>query len=171
MFYKCEDCGNIFEEGEQATWSENLGEHFGAPYREERDGCPMCHGDYHELYECRECGSYFEKEELHEGCCYECLDCLIDYDIVLEYLNNRNDGLIDFYFEYLEVDPGSNFKSSFHFEREIEEWFLRMKLNDKILEKKEFFEVCRSFIMSSSEEIYYFADWYFNNKIKGGGNK
>ncbi len=44
--YKCKNCGHIFEEGEQATWTEKHG--FSSGPFEEWDGCPICQGSFKE---------------------------------------------------------------------------------------------------------------------------
>ena len=74
MAYKCLDCGHIFEEGEQARWSEDRGEFWGAPCSEEMSGCPLCHGDYEKTFRCAVCGSEHLEDELFGGVCNECID-------------------------------------------------------------------------------------------------
>ncbi len=56
--YRCLECGNLFEEGEQATWTEDRGEFWGSPCSENMSGCPLCKGDYEEVKPCKICGSY-----------------------------------------------------------------------------------------------------------------
>ena len=46
MMYRCCECGNLFEEGEQAVWYENQGECHGVTAMERFSGCPVCHEDY-----------------------------------------------------------------------------------------------------------------------------
>ena len=74
MAYKCIECGNIFEEGEQARWSESRGEFWGNPCEEEMVGCPLCRGDYEETIQCSICGSEHLADELDGGVCEECID-------------------------------------------------------------------------------------------------
>lgn len=74
MAYKCLECGNIFEEGEQAHWSESRGEYWGTPCSEEMSGCPLCKGDYEETTPCKICGSEHLEDELYGGVCNECID-------------------------------------------------------------------------------------------------
>ena len=69
--YKCEDCGHIFEEGEQCEWEEMHGFTYGPG--EHFSGCPRCKGGYYEVYNCEDCGEIFEEDELHVGRCAECL--------------------------------------------------------------------------------------------------
>lgn len=74
MAYKCLNCGNIFERGEQARWIENLGEYWGLPCLKEMSGCPCCFGAYEETYQCELCGSEHAEDELYGGVCEECID-------------------------------------------------------------------------------------------------
>ena len=52
--YRCEECGHLFEEGEQVVWIEKHG--LSAPPYERFSGCPICKGTYSEeedsYYEC-----------------------------------------------------------------------------------------------------------------------
>ena len=75
MAYKCLSCGHIFEEGEQATWREYMGECHGSPAYEEFSGCPICNGEYEETKRCEICGGEFLEYELLGGCvCEECIE-------------------------------------------------------------------------------------------------
>ena len=74
MAYKCLKCGNIFEEGEQARWSESRGEYCGTPCSETMSGCPLCKGEYEETVQCAVCGSEHLEDELFGGVCDECID-------------------------------------------------------------------------------------------------
>ena len=46
MAYKCLSCGHVFEEGEQACWTESRGEYWGSPCYETMSGCPVCKEEY-----------------------------------------------------------------------------------------------------------------------------
>ena len=74
MAYKCLDCGHIFEEGEQAFWSESRGEYWGEPCSEEVSGCPLCRGDYEKTIPCEICGAEHTRDELFGGVCEECIE-------------------------------------------------------------------------------------------------
>ena len=74
MAYRCLECGHIFEEGEQARWSESRGEFWGSPCSEEMSGCPLCKGDYEETVKCEVCGSEHLEDELFGGVCEGCID-------------------------------------------------------------------------------------------------
>lgn len=74
MAYKCLECGHIFEEGEEARWSEERGEFWGTSCSEEMIGCPLCKGEYEETAQCAVCGSHHLENELNCGVCDECID-------------------------------------------------------------------------------------------------
>ena len=90
MAYICLDCGHIFEEGEQSTWSESRGEYWGSPCYETMSGCPLCNGDYEEAVECEICGSSHLKDELNGGICDECIE-KYRYDIDVCFKIGSND--------------------------------------------------------------------------------
>lgn len=56
--YKCVDCGHLFEDGEQKTYKENIGECHGSPSYVYFSVCPICDGEYEEINPCTVCGSY-----------------------------------------------------------------------------------------------------------------
>ena len=47
---KCKECGHLFEDGEQARWTEAHGEVW--------ECCPICKGSFEEIEPCKICGSY-----------------------------------------------------------------------------------------------------------------
>jgi hypothetical protein len=66
MAYKCLDCGNIFEFGEELRYRE--------PHGEITYCCPICRGDYAETVRCDKCGAEHLADELNGGVCDECID-------------------------------------------------------------------------------------------------
>ena len=74
MALKCLECGNVFEDGEQAIWCEH--HPYGMGYAaEEFSGCPICKGDYEKTKQCKICGGEFLEDELLGGCvCEECVE-------------------------------------------------------------------------------------------------
>ena len=92
MSYKCLECGNIFDEGEQASWLESRGECWGRESYETNDGCPLCHGDYEETVPCEICGSEHLEDELFGGVCQECID-QYKTDLQMCYNIGKNDTL------------------------------------------------------------------------------
>lgn len=72
--YKCLECGNLFEEGEQATWQESRGEFWGSPCNKTLSGCPVCKGEYEKTVKCSICSSEHLEDELISGVCNDCLE-------------------------------------------------------------------------------------------------
>lgn len=70
--FKCDECGHLFEEGEQARWDEDRGELWGGICREEMSGCPLCLSSYSEAIPCKICGKYYSEGE--EDYCPDCQD-------------------------------------------------------------------------------------------------
>ena len=76
MAFKCLECGNIFEEGEQARWEEH--HPYGMGYATEKfSGCPVCNGSYEETKQCKICGGEFLEDELNGG--LVCDNCVEEY--------------------------------------------------------------------------------------------
>lgn len=76
--YRCEECGNIFEEGEEKHWVEDYGE--------ELAGCPCCCGAYSPVYQCKCCGAY--RVEYLNDYCDECrLDAYKTFNYFIESLS------------------------------------------------------------------------------------
>ena len=67
--YKCNECGHLFEEGEQKVYREKMGECHGFPAYENFSVCPNCGGDYEEAQACKICGTY---EDVDGDFCMEC---------------------------------------------------------------------------------------------------
>lgn len=58
--YRCNECGHLFEEGEQKSWVE--------PHGEKMQGCPLCCGTYIESNNCRICGEPSGEEHYCKQC-------------------------------------------------------------------------------------------------------
>ena len=103
MMFKCCECGHLFEDGEQAVWYENQGECHGVTAMERFSGCPLCHGDYEEVHQCKECGDWRSEDELYDGWCEKCLRETINYDTFFEYCEaNKDEQYLDmFVMQYL----------------------------------------------------------------------
>ena len=70
--YKCLECGHIFEQGEEAKWTESHG--FADGRYEHFTGCPLCKSAFEETVSCREClGSFLSDELFPGGICRDCL--------------------------------------------------------------------------------------------------
>ena len=118
MMYRCENCGHLFEEGEQAVWYENQGECHGVTAIERFSGCPLCHDDYEEVHQCKECGDWHTENELYDGWCEKCLRETINYDTFFEYCEaNKDEQYLDIFVmcDMLNCDEAPEFPSyEFH---------------------------------------------------------
>lgn len=73
-WYKCNECGHIFEDGEFYTKSEYMGECWGTPAYDTFLYCPSCGGDeWEEAGHCAKCHGIFLDDEMTDGLCEECL--------------------------------------------------------------------------------------------------
>lgn len=114
MMFRCCECGNLFEEGEQAVWHENYGAEIGG---EMFNGCPVCKGDYEEVHQCKECGDWHYEDELYDGWCEKCLRETINYDTFFEYCEaNKDEQYLDIFVmsELLGMDCPDNVSWDFH---------------------------------------------------------
>ena len=73
MWYKCTECGHLFESGEWGRISES-GEFWGSPFSYDVKCCPLCEGDFEEAVQCEICDSYHLPDELNNGICPECIE-------------------------------------------------------------------------------------------------
>ena len=80
-WYKCNDCGHIFEDGEFFIDRQYVGECWGTPAYRDFRLCPSCRGEnWEEAGHCAKCFGIFLDDELTEGLCSECLN-----EITMEY--------------------------------------------------------------------------------------
>lgn len=173
--YRCCECGNLFEDGEQAVWYENQGECHGVTAMERFSGCPICHGDYEEVRQCKKCGGWYAADELYDelydGWCEKCLRETINYDTFFEYCEANKDE------QYLDIfvmsdllggmDCPDNVSQEFH--QLMIETYKRRVADAKLLgEKFGFLEKCIRFIMEddgySGRENY--AEWLNKREVK-----
>ena len=168
MMYRCLNCGNLFEDGEQATWYENQGECHGSIAMGRFDCCPVCRGDYEEVYQCKECGDWHSEGDLYDGWCEKCLRETINYDTFLEYCEaNSDEQYLDIFMmsDFLCMDCPDNVSPEFHLL--MVETYKRKVADAKLLRGKfDFLSHCVRFIMDddgySGRENY--ADWL--NKLE-----
>lgn len=66
--YRCLECGNLFEDGEEVVWEETHG--LDSPPYEKWSGCPLCKGGYKTINPCKICGSY--NHDPAEDYCNQC---------------------------------------------------------------------------------------------------
>ena len=168
MMYRCLNCGNLFEDGEQATWYENQGECHGSIAMGRFDGCPVCRGDYEEVYQCKKCGDWHSEDELYDGWCEKCLRETINYDTFFDYCEaNSDEQYLDIFMmsDFLRMDCPDNVSPEFHLL--MVETFKRKVADAKLLKGKfDFLSHCIRFIMDddgeSGRENY--AEWLNNRK-------
>ena len=168
--YKCTECGHLFEEGEQAVWYENQGECHGVTAMERFSGCPLCHEDYEEVYQCKKCGEWHSEDELYDGWCEKCLRKTINYDTFFEYCEaNKDEQYLDtFVMCYLLYCDEIPKYPSVEFHQLMVETYKRRVANAKLLgEKFGFLEKCVCFIMvdDGSIGIENYAEWLNNRKV------
>ena len=174
MMYRCESCGNLFEEGEQAVWEEPHG--LDSPPYEKFSGCPVCKGDYEEVYQCKKCGDWHTEDELYEGWCEKCLRETINYDTFFEYCEaNKDEQYLDiFVMLYLlncnEVPKHPSF--NFHeliikCYKESTEAVTSWEKVDGSQDPDAFLDSCIRFIMDDDGSIgrENYADWLNNRKV------
>ena len=176
MMYRCENCGNLFEEGEQAVWYENQGECHGVTAMEKFSGCPLCKGDYEEVHQCKKCGDWHSEDELYEGWCEKCLRKTINYDTFFEYCEaNKDEQYLDTFVMYYILNCEYVPKISSHefHELMVETYNKRVRASEeytRVFGRKAvdcLLDSCIRFIMDddgySGRESY--AYWLNNRKV------
>lgn len=166
MWYKCLECGHIFEEGEKARWEEDRGEFWGTPCSETVDGCPVCKGDYEEIHKCKICDENWGNPDEYYGndICDECIENCFNYESALVYLKD-SDLLIDFFFYYF--GEKTSISENVDLQAEIEQWYLRQTTPDKIMKGKKFYTVLKEFIF---DDKGCWADFIVDYKQKEAKN-
>lgn len=162
MAFKCLECGHIFEDGEEARWTEAHGEQF--------SGCPLCRGEYEETKPCKHCGSEKLDDELYEGWCEDCLREQITYDTFFDYCEANNDD------HYLDIFVMSDLLGgmdcpkwiSWDFHQLMIDTYKRRVANAKLLPVDDFLPDCIRFIMDDDGSIGRdnFADWLNGKGVK-----
>ena len=167
MMYRCENCGHLFEEGEQAVWYEHHG--LDSPPYEKFSGCPVCKGDYEEVHQCKKCGDWHTDDELYDGWCENCLRETINYDTFFEYCEaNKGEQYLDIFVmsELLGgMDCPKNVSWDFHclmgdvYRKEVK----RAKESPALFG---FLPACIRFVMDDDGSIgrENYADWLNNRK-------
>ena len=169
--YKCIDCGHLFEEGEQSVWYENQGECHGVTAMERFSGCPVCKGDYEEVYQCDSCGDWHSEDELYYGWCEKCLRESINYDTFFEYCEaNKDEQYLDsFMMFYLLGGMDCPDKVSPEFHQLMVETYKRSVADAKLFGGRfDFLEDCIRFIMDDDGSIGRdnYADWLNKREVK-----
>ena len=173
MMYRCCECGNLFEEGEQAVWEERHG--LDSPPYETWSGCPVCKGDYEEVHQCKECGDWHSEDELYDGWCEKCLRETINYDTFFEYCEaHKEEQYLDTFVmcEILDCEYVPKISSYEFHDLMVRVYKYRVEQikRDKAMFGKTYDEIiyaCIRFIMDddgeSGRENY--ADWLNNRKV------
>ena len=169
MMYRCCECGNLFEEGEQAVWYETHG--LDSPPYEELRGCPVCKGSYEVVYQCAVCGDWHPPDELYEGWCETCLRETINYDTFFEYCEaNKDEQYLDtFVMCYLLNCDDVPKYPSWEFHQLMIETYKRRVADAKLLKGRfGFLADCIRFVMDddgySGRENY--AEWLNKREVK-----
>lgn len=147
MMYRCENCGHLFEEGEQAVWEERHG--FDTPPYEKWSGCPICKCDYEEVHQCKECGDWHTYDELYEGWCEKCLRESINYDTFFEYCEANKDE------HYLDMFVLSEFFGGMGLPKDITTEFHGLMVD---YYRKEVMSALHIFSTVNRKQIFYFLD-------------
>lgn len=170
--YKCCECGNLFEEGEQATWEERHG--LDSPPYEKFSGCPVCKGDYEEVYQCKECGEWHTEDELYDGWCEKCLRETINYDTFFEYCEaNKEEQYLDIFVMEVLLDTKCPDNVSWDFHQLMIKYYKEcvdaVTSWEKLMGRKhidDFLLACIRFIMDDDGSIgrENYADWLNSKK-------
>ena len=169
MMYRCCECGNLFEEGEQAVWEETHG--LDSPPYETMSGCPVCRGDYEQVYQCKKCGDWHSEDALYDGWCEKCLRETIDYETFLAYCEeNKDENYLDtFVMCYLLNCEEVPKYPSLEFHCLMAETYKRRVADAKLLKGHfDFLEDCVRFIMDDDGSIgrENYADWLNKKGVK-----
>lgn len=172
MMYRCENCGHLFEDGEQAVWEEKHG--LDTPPYEKWDGCPLCHEGYEEVYQCKECEKWYAKSELYDDWCEKCLCETINYDTFFEYCEaNKEDNYLDVFVmqEFFDVKMPEHSSYDFH---ALMVWVYKERVaianayRNIFHEEshRDFLTSCKRFIMDDDDgyEREYYAEWLLQEK-------
>ena len=167
--YKCTECGNLFEEGEQATWEERHG--LDSPPYEKWSGCPICKGDYEEVHQCKKCRDWHTENELYDGWCEKCLRQSISYDTFFEYCEaNIDEQYLDgFMMFYLLGGMDCPDKVSPEFHQLMVETYKRRVADAGLLGGRfDFLADCVRFIMDDDGSIgrENYAEWLNKKEVK-----
>lgn len=145
--YKCNDCGHIFECGEEKVVRERHG--FSCGPVEAFKVCPACGGSYDVYYSsvddvqpCKICG--FATDLDGYDVCEDCVVERINYENALAYMT-ETDNLTFFIFHYI-YNMEYPKKTTPKFDEEMRMVFLRSKVNDLATQKKELLNLAVQFI-------------------------
>lgn len=159
MMYRCDECGELFEEDQIETQKDyfECGEGT-ACYT--RNVSPCCHESYSEAIPCAICGEYSEDEDFENDVCPDCLEQGIE-DHFMQYLNDGDEDLKrDFYLGPAFHNGGYGFTTSELIEiceREYNEW-----LHCEFADRLEIYAAWNQFIEDSDPD--HFAEWLLKKR-------
>lgn len=159
--YKCLECGHIFEDGEQNIIKEDHG--LSGGFYEEFACCPVCNGDFVEVFNCDKCNKVMEKDNLYDGLCLDCLEASATFSNLYQFLK-ENELLHVFMCEkFFEMPCPSSVSDKFL--ACLDELFLRQKANDLLCDKTYFLDMLKKYVLEGDGEIglQVYAEW-LNNK-------
>lgn len=156
-YYKCENCGCVFEESQIDCWTEHHDEY----YSERMSGCPNCGSgisDDDEATECHGCGEVFRMDDMVGGFCGECLKKEITYEFAREYFIH-DDILMGFFLyycgcEYENVDITQGLMD------ELQQWFDNKVQTDKESGTTHFLNKVQEYALEDMTEL----ENYMNRK-------
>lgn len=82
MLYKCEECGYVFEEGDEVRVREPHGEAYNAS--------PCCLSNFGEARKCSLCDEVFFEYDLSGDYCEDCLMNEVTYESALEFIKEKS---------------------------------------------------------------------------------
>lgn len=152
--FKCLECGCVFEEGEQKVWLESVGEYAGEGVYRAESGCPECNGSFEKTVKCSCCGEEFFGKDIESGFCKKCLEEQATASVVKKYLY-ENDLIVEFLTAYIWSIEAPEVVTA-DFKTDCIDIFERKMLNDKILNRSDFLNLCKGFVFEDSS---HFAEW------------
>lgn len=173
--YKCLDCGQIFDDGEEENYKIYKGTHTNSKSPAYSwNGCPVCGGVFERTMRCQECKSEHLRSELYaDRWCSECLTEKLTYDSFLEYATSdtidTESGMLE-HFMFIKM---FNFPeryvpsvSSAKFKRVLREWYLRMVANEKLIGDGELIDTIRDYALDTESDKEDFAQWIAEREAK-----
>ena len=143
MFFKCLECGHLFEPGEEARWVE--------PHGEPMTGCPKCRNAFAETTHCSICGTSCLEDELYHGVCKGCLIDSMSAVGMAGYLRDNSlerDFYLDTFFDeeqLMDLLRGG---------------FLQKVALEKLSGRTDSLERCRNYISDDECGLTDYAEWY-----------
>ena len=167
--YICNECGNVFDSGEERIYREQSGEVLAC--------CPFCGGGFTEADVCESCGAAYPSQEvgIYEKWCLDCLIAKVNYDVFLSYLLSDVDdypkdnvGILEqFVMSYLwGIDCGRlPTQSSEELKMELVDIYKKHRDLDIFMHKTDLLDDCREFVKDDPD---HFAYWLAKKEVSHG---